>query len=269
MKEILKISFLLFLIAFLVIGCGKDDDITECPAPCDDPANPECPNYDPCWNIQEPTAEILMRETYFRNGVGPVWTPFDSVFYNNVEFSSPHVGPDFEHTWYLGAEVINDPVFTREHPIPRPQFITVSHVLTYPVDSICYPGSIGRDSTSATYYIIESFNEFLTYSKFRGVFENQTDSFDFEFKRVYPDNSPVLIPSNPDANPLLVGINFHNEGDSTEVPLNGRNLVGDFIGNGNDSPKGTIEIDPTDRKTTLLQYEYHNEDHLVHARILE
>lgn len=268
MRKIQNISLLLLFMAAIVVGCNKDDDAQECP-PCDDPSNPECPNYDPCWDIQEPTAKIQMRETYFRNGVGPVWTPFDTVFFNNVEFSSPYVGPDFEHIWYLGAEVIYDGVFSREHPIPRPQFITVSHVLTYPVDSICYPGSVGRDSASATYYIIETFNEFLTYGKFRGVFENQTDSFDFEFKLVYPDNSPVLIPHNPDANPLFVGINFHDEGDSTYVFLNGRNLVGDFPGNGNDSPKGTIEIDPADRKTTLLQYRYHSQDHVVHARILE
>ncbi|MCA1750836.1 MAG: hypothetical protein ABR572_06000 [Cryomorphaceae bacterium] len=266
----LKNYFLIALLGAAVIaGCRSDDDAQECPAPCDDPSNPECPNYDPCWDVQEPTAEIQMRETYFRQGQGLVWTPFDSVFYNNVEFSTPYVGPEFEHTWYLGSEVIYDAVFSREHPIPRPQFITVSHVLTYPVDSTCYPGSTGRDSTSATYYIIEHWNEFAIRSKFRGVFESQTDSFDFEFKRVYPDNSNVMIPTDEFANPLFVGINFHNEGDSSEVLLGGRNLVGHFTGNGNNSPSGTIQIDPADRKTTLLDYQYKNQNHVVRARILE
>lgn len=267
MKALEKYFLLALLAGAALAGCRPDDDNPECP--CDDPSNPECPNYDPCWDIQEPTAKIQMRESYLRPNVGWFWTPFDSVFYYEVEFSSPHVGPDYTHTWYLGAEVIHDAVFSRTHAVPRPQFITVSHVITYPVDSICYAGNVGRDSTSATYYIVESFNEFLTRSKFRGVFENQTDSFDFEFKMVYPDNSPVLIPVDEFANPLFVGINFHNEGDSSEVVLGGRNLVGHFTGNGNDSPRGTLEIDPTDRKTALLQYEYKVQNHVVHARIIE
>lgn len=268
MREVKKIGLILILIAAISVGCDKDDD-EEPEVPCSDITNSDCPNYDPCWDVLEPTAKIQMRESYLRPNVGWQWTPFDSVFYYEVEFSSPHVGPEYSHTWYLGAEVIHDAVFSRTHAIPRPQFITVSHVLTYPVDSTCYPGSIGRDSMSATYYIIEHWNEFAIRSKFRGAFENQTDSFDFEFKRVYPDNSNVMIPTDEFANPLFVGINFHNEGDSSEVVLGGRNLVGHFTGNGNDSPNGTIEIDPADRKTTLLEYQYKNQNHTVRARILE
>lgn len=177
--------------------------------------------------------------------------------------------PDIEHIWYLGSEVIHAETFSRTHAIERPQFITVSHVITYPLDSLCFAASAGRDSDSATYYIIEYANELSINSKFRGAFENEADSFVFEFKKVYPDNSPVGIPHKPDLNPLSVGINFHNQGDSTEIVLGGANLNGWFGGDGYMSPRGTLTIDSADRRTTRLEYRYLNEDFVVNARIIE
>lgn len=258
--------FTLFaLLTIAITSCNKD-----CEEPCTDPTNPKCENYDPCWDINEPTAKILMRSLNLRPGHGWSWTPYDTVFAYNVYFSSPFTGSEYEQTWYLGTEVIHAETFNRVHPnIERPQFITVSHVITYPVDSLCYPNTTGRDSTSATYYMVEYANEYAIRSKFRGAFANETDSFDFEFKMVYPDNSPVGIPSDPDTNVLSVGINFHNEGDSTEIVLGGSNLSGWFGGDGYLTPEGTLKIDSADRKTAVLEYRYLLEDFVVHARILE
>ncbi len=268
MKANKLIQHLLLMGAVLLLAqCCKPDD--EPTPPCDDPSNPECPNYDPCYNVEEPTAKILMRTKYLRPDFGWQWSSYDSVFGYEVYFSSPYSGSDIEHTWYLGSEVIHAETFSRTHAIERPQFITVSHVITYPLDSLCFAFSAGRDSTSATYYIIEYYNELLTYSKFHGVFANETDSFTFEFKRVYPDNTPVAIPADIDSNPLFVGINFHNEGDSGEVVFQGLNLEGFFNGDGYMSPRGTLTIDSADRRTTRLEYRYLNEDFVVNARIIE
>ena len=264
MKTLKNCLWIALLGAAVLAGCRDDDD-----EPCCDATNPECPNYDPCWDVIEPTAKILMRESYIRPGEGYVWTDFDNVFYNNVEFSSPHIGPEYEHTWYLGAEVIHDPVFTRTHPIDRPQFITVSHVITFPVDSSCYSNLTGKDSTSATYYIIEFWNEFLSYGKYRLAFANETDSFDMELTRIYPDGSPVGIPALHEQNPRMLAINFHNETDSMEIPMTGRNLERYFAGDGNVQPQGLLEIDPLSRRLVTVQYQYQNQSFNLSGRVLD
>ncbi len=265
MKPLQKYVLLAVLAGAVLAGCRDDDD-----APCCDATNPECPNYDPCWGVEEPTAAILMRDQYIRPGEGFVMTAYDNVFYTNVEFSSPHIGPEYEHTWYLGAEVINEPVFTRSHSSERPQYINVSHVITFPVDSACYSNLTGRDSTSATYYIIEYWNEFLSYGKYRMAFENETDSFDMELTRIYPDGSPVGIPALHEQNPQTLAINFHNTGDSLDIPFGGRNLEIFFSGpNGNNRPRGLLEIDPINKRSVNLQYQYKNQSFNLSGRVLD
>ncbi len=265
MNKMFFYSTLLFLVT--MTGCDKKDDNPECP--CTDPSNPECPNYDPCYGIEEPTAKIILRETYIGpTGTGPIFTGDDSLFYNTVFFSSPFNGSEYSHKWYLGSEIINAESFNRSHSnVERPAEITVSHVLTYPIDSVCYPFSAGRDSVSRTYSLIKYWNEFAVYSKFRGAFENETDSFDFEFKIVFEDNTPVYFGHPNDLEPVFVAINFDNQGDSTDIAVIGRNLSGYFPGDGNSYPSGTIEIDP-ETKIAHLEYTYLLESSVVNARIL-
>ncbi|NEN25253.1 hypothetical protein G3O08_17285 [Cryomorpha ignava] len=266
MKNYLSFWNLIFVssIFIFLVSC-KNDDENEC---CD-PSNPECENYDPCYAVEEPTAKIQMREQYIRPGEGFFWAPYDSVFYNDVQFSSPYTGPEYEHTWYLGSEIITDPVFTRSHPIERPQFITVSHVITFPVDSACYENLTGRDSTSATYYIIEFWNEFLSYGRFRMVFENETDSFDLELTWIYEDGSPIGIPPIEENNPLTLAINFHNLGDTIDIPFGGRNLENFLSGSdGNLMPRGLLTVDSVDRRTVTMEYQYLNQPFKLSGRVL-
>ena len=261
-----NLKFLIWLAGVVLLtlhACKKDEE-----EECCDPTNPECINYDPCLEVEEPTAEIILQGTIF-GPEGFELTPDDSLFFNEVFFSSPFNGPQYTHTWYLGAEVINEESFSREHSfVERPAQLTVSHVLEYPVDSVCYPNSTGRDSTSRDYYLIKYWNEFGVYSKFRGAFENETDSFDFEFKRVFEDNSPVYVGHPNDLEPIYATINFDNQGDSIDISLTGRNSIGYFGGDGNSYPSGSIKIDPSTRQAKL-EYTYQQESSVVNARILE
>ena len=261
-KFSLKYLLLFAGVVLLTLHACKKDEEQEC---CD-PTNPECINYDPCLDVEEPTAEIILQGTIF-GPEGFELTPNDSLFFNEVFFSSPYTGPQYTHTWYLGAEVINEESFSREHSfVERPAQLTVSHVLEYPVDSVCYPNSTGRDSTSRDYYLIKYFNEFGAFSKFRGVFENETDSFDFEFKYVFDDNSPVYFGYPPDLDPVFVTLNFDNLGDSANIAVIGRNSIGYFTGDGNSFPSGSIKIE---KGIAKLDYTYQLESSVVYARILE
>lgn len=99
MREILKIAFPLLFIASIAAGCVGDDENT-----CCDPSNPECPNYDPCYNI-EPTADFKMRGTSVAfmtpENLQAEWC--DTIFNSGVEFKAEMENAD-SYEWYIGDE---------------------------------------------------------------------------------------------------------------------------------------------------------------------
>jgi len=58
MKQLFYYSMIFLTVA--VTSCKEDEEDQ-----CCDPTNPECVNYNPCWDVEEPTAEIILRGTIF------------------------------------------------------------------------------------------------------------------------------------------------------------------------------------------------------------
>lgn len=208
--KFIRKAFIAIGLVFVFNACGPDDDNT-----CCDPSNPECPNYDPCYGIEEPNAAFFMedrsRGTQFSD---VVWIPEDSLFRGTeIRFRSPFEGDEFEHTWYVGSEVLHGSSVQRMFTeTPRPQTITISHVIEFSVDSLCYPGSTGRDSVAQSFRLIDYFNELMTIGNtFRGAFVNTTDTFEFKFRCLKMDGTEARF-GDTDWN--FSGINFHNTGDS-------------------------------------------------------
>lgn len=202
----------LFLILTLA-GCKKDDDTPECP--CDDPSNPECPNYDPCFGKEEPNARFFIEDRLIYPEFGEyLWINDTILKGGSVRFRSPFEGPGISHVWYVGSESLEETFVTRNFSaVQRPAFITVSHVITYPVDSVCYPQATGRDSVSQTFYLIDYYSELLTIDNtFRGVLNNETDSFDFKFRALQGFTGIPGQISTSGVNIYM--INFHNSQDS-------------------------------------------------------
>ncbi len=265
MNELTKIFNVgaLFILILGFSACSPDDDQE---APCCDPTNPACPNYDPCILITEPTADFAMQEGVMTIN-GFIFGRDDSVFYSDVRYSALHDSSIYTHTWYLGAEVISDPVFTRTHNITadqRPVYITVSHVIEFPVDSTCFTNLTGRDSLARTYYLVKYINELGVYGSFRGAFENETDSFDFSFGRFDSEGNDALVYSQGS---IFTEVNFHNMGDTTHFGLIGRNSIGYFSGNGSSLPRGLFLQNEEEGHYTL-SYRYYVVDYKIHARKL-
>lgn len=179
-----KTFFYLMLFLFVALTrCDKDDENPECP--CTDPTNPECPNYDPCFGKEEPNASFFTEDRLIWPEFGDYLWINDSILRGGpVRFKSPFEGPDIEHVWYVGADTFTTPTAKRNFSqVPRPGFITISHVISYPVDTLCYPLSTGRDSVAQTFYLIDFMSELLTIeSTFGGVINNETASFDFKIR---------------------------------------------------------------------------------------
>jgi len=213
----MKKLFYLLIITLMWAGCKKDEDNPECP--CTDPSNPECINYDPCFGKEEPNASFFTEDRLIYPEFGEYLWINDSILRGGpVRFRSPFEGPGVEHVWYVGAETLTTPRVERNFSdVPRPSFITVSHVITYPIDSLCYPGASGRDSVAQTFYLIDFMSELLTIeSTFRGVINNETDSFDFKIRCL--DFLTGEAAQTTTSAGEYFGINFHNNNDSINFP---------------------------------------------------
>jgi hypothetical protein len=238
------------LLGALFFGCKKDDD---CANLCMDPTNPKCGNYDPCHGVQPPSAAFTIQESYFTSFPSNswMWTPDDSIFVanGNIRFSSSYTDNNYKHTWYLGAEVIHDASFTRDHSgvsdDQRPYHITVSHVIEYPLDNECYANATGKDSVARTYTLIKYLDELKTFGVYRGAFEGQRDSFDFAI-RAFHANGGRAIRGEPF---IRYFINFHNEGDTLLQGLSFRNRIVTFYQSF--GPRGHLKIEPNSNQFTL------------------
>jgi hypothetical protein len=199
----------------LFTTCCKDD--------CLDPTNPDCENYDPCYGKTLPSAKFIMEEGGMRewqNGQQvEIFYP-DSVFQGfGIRFRSELTDKDkYNHKWYIGnlyyEDVSQTPTISFGNT-PRPQNITISHVIEYTPDLQCFPDDDGKDSVAQTFGLIADYRELQTYGKFQGQINDTGEVFIFE---MYPiiDNPPFPIQYWPGYGQLndRIAINFHNTGDS-------------------------------------------------------
>ena len=192
--------------------------------------------------------------------------PGDLYKGNTIRFRSQLTGDQYEHIWYIGADTLHEPSVEVDFSyVPRPESISISHVVTFPVDSMCYPLSAGRDSTARTFDLIEYWNDLMTLGNtFRGVIVGQNDSFDIEIKTLLPDGSPAPFDANELEN---FGYNFHNAGDTTELlsvyPTN-YYLSFDF-----NVPIGNLEINPITKSVTMEYRWLDFEDYVFKGRVVE
>lgn len=165
-------------------SCQRDEDENNC---CD-PTNPECSNYDPCAANPEPRAAIITSEI---GGLDQHVIPENDLLFGRATFfESPYSGDTaVKHTWYLGTEVIEENSFVRTFfNLNRPAEIPISLKIEYPVDSTCYPNSLGYDSITVTRKFAKYYREFNTTGRFKVAVSGTTDSFTFDLTAVYVKN---------------------------------------------------------------------------------
>jgi hypothetical protein len=256
MKRARLFYSLLFLFVALT-GCKEDDEDPECP--CTDPSNPECSNYDPCFGNEEPNASFFTEDRLTWPEFGEnLWIQDTILKGGLIRFRSPFEGDGISHKWYIGAVIIEEPSVTRNFTnVQRPATITVSHVITYPIDTLCYPQVTGIDSTSQTFTLINFFSEFLTVENtFRGVLNNETDSFDFKFRAL---QNFTGIPGGVNTSGVsMYLINFHNSQDSTRN--DGWDVTNTrFTLTDGSIPQGMLIIDPSDLSVEM-NYNFPDDD---------
>lgn len=184
----MRTPFLILLSTTLLLlaACKPCNDPTnpECPNYCDDPRNRNCFNYDPCLRKSDVTAAFRMEEDvpYVIRDI------LDFRYIDSDTSSSPQVrftalDPDATYEWYIGAGRYTKRQFSlRFDDIQRDSpglTIPVTLVTTKVVDTACFPGSTGKDTLTRYLTIMDRCSTKISGS-FLGKWVNkpgQTDTF--------------------------------------------------------------------------------------------
>ena len=217
MKSCRYLSLFFLVISLAFYQCREDEDDQ-----CWDPTNPECCNYDPCYQKEAYSAEVEIFEGFLNYS----WS--DTVLRgNNLVFTSPIEDDKVEHTWYLGSEVFkgSQTPGRRFDDVSRPATLSITHVIEYEPDSICLPLDDGYDSVIQEFYLIDKMMELNTYGEFRGAFEGTSDSFDFQILPLDRDGNLSTFTSQYET----VFVNLENNQDSLFTVSRDKNPNGEDI----------------------------------------
>ena len=194
-----KYFYLLITTLFLITySCGKD---------CTDDANPECPNYNPCKNVKEPTG-IISRSM----GHSDIWSDSfgdfdmgDTILFtrsggNYIAVRCLDTGCTYE--WTIGSETITDQGFVRQNvPVNTPIEVTLKVTLKDPNN--CIPLDKRTKTTKRTFFGIENYEGkiYNYYGRWKGYYTDEpTKEVIVEFK-TDKDNGDISfydrIPQTP------------------------------------------------------------------------
>ncbi len=190
MKTEIKISpLLLFIIGMTSMLMWSCRD-------CDDPTNPECPNYvppvpvDPCAGKEPVTARYVIEsrmnvsgEYVYRESPGILCDENNSGSYVvRVRATDNHDN----HIWIIGSDEINAPsyefAFAGEY---CGQSIPVTLITSSPIDSICFPNDNGIDTVTFLLPVTPLFENPI-FGEFRIAWDSAPqDSFDVKISGYY------------------------------------------------------------------------------------
>lgn len=189
MKSLKIFLFFSAIFGLLFYSCGKD---------CTDDQNPECPNYNPCKNLKETTAEFFVYD-YPGNRVLPKtweWADTDTVGMGAIlEAKIYCVSGAFSYEWILDGTRYYGRKVEFKGGLPYNKKIDVTLIVrNKEFNKKCYPNDNGIDTFFRSFYTLPYLQESsMLKGIFRGVFEdNPFDSVDFVF---HPDSNLVTFPS--------------------------------------------------------------------------
>ena len=178
MKQGKPYVLLMLVSIFLILSnCKKDE------APCCDITNPEYPNYDPCWDASEVTADFTISERF--GSAARYYKSIDSAFVRTALYFKAEEEDATSYTWYLGAEVITEREFERTfHTVDFYNPITVTLVVEKEPRLDCYPEDDGVDTLTRTFWRVHQCQS-LVVGNYRGVWTDEPlDTFIVGFELV-------------------------------------------------------------------------------------
>ncbi len=161
-------SCLLILLLVTVGSCKKR---------CQDPSNPECENYNPCYGKAPVTASMIMDQS-----LSAFW--FEEDFYETGDTLFPLLfsyirfrnnASNTQATWILGKDtVIGQQVERHFKSLPYGAY-PVTLIVKGSADSSCFPKDDGIDTITKYVYTIP-ICQLNVFGTFKVLFDGQTDS---------------------------------------------------------------------------------------------
>ena len=153
---------------FLVIFClGNLVFMNACKhdcIPCDDPTNPDCSNYDPCYGKHRVTADFYIYENHPDLNPDRGWEYYDtdtllgqSVLLVAKETKDKY-GQDVNYTWLIGGETISGVKSVTRYAFPANVKIPVTLIVSKEPHLECYPDDDGKD-TLTRYMVFPSMSK--------------------------------------------------------------------------------------------------------------
>ena len=173
----------LFLLLSLVILT-----FTSCRHHCQDPSNPDCENYDPCYAKIAPTANFYIYENIIWDidNLGFEWVKYDAdtIATAGVNFEAQYPNA-ISYEWHIGSEVLYGRRVYRES-FPENADIPITLKVTTHRDNLCFPNVMDTIITKTKTFHVPDYSQLLYdkyKGKFRGVLEDEPNSpFVFEVK---------------------------------------------------------------------------------------
>jgi hypothetical protein len=190
-----KLGLILFIITTFIFQNCKDEPL------CNDPSNPKCPNYDPCYNKKTVTADFEMSQMF------AYVTPFYLDKFNpDIAFERDRIGfrpvnmdTSATYIWKLGSEIITEVSFVRNFANTQQtgeNNIPITLIIVKQPDLKCFPNDDGRDTVTKYIHFVESPCEYLTSGDFKVLFEGDRDSVIIGVRNWFQSTSGSKFPIN-------------------------------------------------------------------------
>lgn len=142
----MKKNYRILLLVFAVLGVTL-----QCKKKCDDPYNPECENYDPCYGKKPTSAAFKIWESG-SSIVAPTYAfayETDTIIGRDATFAAVEQGNDVQYLWEIGSETYTTSKVTLSFSsVPNNTTIPIKLVVTKKrIDKQCFPTDTGIDST--------------------------------------------------------------------------------------------------------------------------
>ncbi|MFT6816031.1 MAG: hypothetical protein ACJAZ3_001948 [Sphingobacteriales bacterium] len=186
-KHVIKVFVVLLTGTFVFVVSCKKEEPTPCPVVCEDPSNPDCPNYDPCYSVEEVTADfdILEQIAAIAQWADSFTVASEVSSFGLIKFKAKQENA-LHYTWYIGSEIITDVeevarLFSQPNLVPG-KVVSITLVVEAIPNLDCFPNDDGIDTVTKVFTLVEPC-EYWVDGTFRGAWsdEQSTDSFDVRF----------------------------------------------------------------------------------------
>ncbi|MEI7977598.1 MAG: hypothetical protein WCI53_02030 [Bacteroidota bacterium] len=155
----MKNTLLKLIIAILILpfACNPKEEIA--------PENP-------CRNYIQPHADFIIEQGVLNNWYKSPYILKDSILIEiKIQFRSEFADTNlYKHTWYIGSEILHNYKEWRDfYDVPRPQNITITHVMKWKADKFCNPKDDGYDSVRFTFKLANYYKDCMAFNKYRMV----------------------------------------------------------------------------------------------------